>query len=183
MKKFLLGLIVLSSTLAVSEGFTRSEQIQISKQFAAFQKAIKSKDIQTISNMIEYPLSNDIGSDDINEDDFKDKDSVIENKTEIIKSLKELTLPKVNSETNKITKYSKKGNAKTCDFEVNTKFTDSNDSNFFDNYGITPDKNFVVTASYFADSGADVDGCAGYNTYFFKYEDKKLKLYKEIALP
>ena len=183
MKKFLLGLIVLSSTLAVSEGFTKSEQIQISKQFAIFQKAIKSKDIQTISNMIEYPLSNDTGDDDLNADNFKDKESVIENKNEVIKSLKELTLPKINSETNKITKYSKKGSAKSCDFEVNTKFTDSNGTSFFDNYGISADKNFVVTASYFADSGADPDGCASYNTYFFKYEDKKLKLYKEIALP
>ncbi len=183
MKKFLLGLIVLSSTLAVSEGFTRSEQIQISKQFATFQKAIKSKDIQTISDMIDYPLSNDIGDEDVNEDDFKDKDSVVENKTEIIKSLKELTLPKVNSETNKITKYSKKGSAKACDFEVNSKFTDSNDSDFFGNYGTSPDKYLVVFASYFSDSGADPDGCASYNTYFFKYEDKKLKLSRIIALP
>ena len=183
MKKILLALIVLSSTLAVSEGFTRSEQIQISKQFAIFQKALKNKDIQTISDMIDYPLSNDAGDEDVNEDDFKDKESVIENKTEIIKSLKELTLPKVNSETNKITKYSKKGSAKSCDFEVNTKFTDSNDSDFFANYGVSPDKNFVVTASYFSDSGADPDGCAGYNTYFFKYEDKKLKLSRKIELP
>lgn len=177
MKKFLLGLMVLSGALAVSKGFTKSEQIQIIKQFAIFQKAVKNKDIETISDMIDYPLSF-AGDEDLNS-----KQSVIDNKTEIIKGLKDLTLPNIDSKANKIIKYNKKGSTKTCDFEVTNKFTDSNDSDFFGNYGLDPDKNFVITASYFADSGAFPDECSNYNTYFFKFENNKLKLYKEVTLP
>ena len=98
--------------------------------------------------MIYFPLSYE----------FENVETASENKSEFFKGLKDLTLPKIDTKTNKISKYTKKGNSKTCDFEVTNKFVSSDDTNL-------------------------IDDCVSYNTYFFRIENKELKLVKKIELP
>ena len=173
-KLYLVCLLFIFGLVSFGETYTKAEQREIIKQFAAFQSAVKGKNFDKTAGVISFPLSS-----------FEDKETAAENKSEFFKSLKDLTLPKVDTKTNKISKYTKKGNSKTCDFEVTNKFVSSDDTDFLENYGVDTGKYFVVTASYFttSDDTELIDGCASYNTYFFQMENKELKLVKLIELP
>ncbi len=174
-KLYLVCLLFILGLVSFAETYTKTEQREIIKQFGMFQSALKGKKFDKTAEVIYFPLSYE----------FEDAETASENKSEFFKSLKDLTLPKVDTKTNKISKYSKKGNSKTCDFEVTNKFVSSDDSEFLENYGVNTDKYFVVTASYFTTSDDTdlIDGCAGYNTYFFQLENKELKLVKKVELP
>ena len=171
MKKLhLVCLLFIFGIVSFAETYTKAEQREIIKQFAVFQSALKGKKFDKTADSVNFPLSYS----------FDDEEAAAENKSEFFTSLKDLTLPKVDTKTYKISKYSKKGNSKTCDFEVTNKFVSSDDTDFLENYGMDTGKYFVVTASYFTSSDNDglVDFCSNYNTYFFQLEDKELKLVK-----
>ena len=173
-KLYLVCLLFIFGLVSFAQTYTKAEQREIIKQFAAFQSAKKGKNFDKTAGAISFPLSS-----------FEDEEKKKKNKSEFFKSLKDLTLPKVDPKSNKISKYTKKGNSKTCDFEVTNKFVSSDDSEFLENYGVNTYKYFVVTASYFTTSDDTdlIDGCAGYNTYFFQLENKELKLVKKVELP
>lgn len=173
MKKLYLAFLFIFGVVSFSETYTKAEQREIIKQFYTFQSSIKGKNLDKTTNVIVFPLSYE----------FEDKESAAENKNEFFSSLKDLTLPKVDTKTNKISKYAKKGNSKTCDFQVTNKFVSSDDTDFLDNYGVDAEKYFVVTASNFSTNDELMDFCAGYTTYFFQLENKELKLIKKVELP
>ena len=175
-KLYLVCLLFILGLVSFAETYTKAEQREIIKQFAAFQSAVKGKNFDKTASVISFPLSS-----------FEDKETAAENKSEFFKSLKDITLPKVDTKTNKISKYTKKGNSKTCDFEVTNKFISSDDSDDTDfplNY-VYAGKYFLVTASSFttSDNSDLIDDCVGYSFYFFQLENKELKLVKKIELP
>lgn len=174
-KLYLVCLLFILGLVSFAETYTKAEQREIIKQFAVFQSALKGKNFPKTAETVYFPLSYG----------FEDVETASENKSEFFKSLKDLTLPKVDTKTNKISKYTKKGNSKTCDFEVTNKFVSSDDTDFLENYGVDTGKYFVVTASYFTESDDTelIDGCADYNTYFFQLENEELKLVKKVELP
>ena len=174
-KLYLVCLLFILGLVSFAETYTKAEQREIVKQFAVFQSALKGKKFDQTANAVSFPLSTE----------FEDVETASENKKEFFQDLKDLTLPKVDTKTNKISKYSKKGNSKTCDFQVTNKFVSSDDTDFLENYGVETGKYFVVTASYFTTSDDDdlIDDCVSYDTYFFQLENKELKLVRKIALP
>ena len=174
-KLYLVCLLFIFGLVSFSETYTKAEQREIIKQFTAFQSALKGKNFDKTAGMIYVPLSYE----------FENVETASENKSEFFKSLKDLTLPKIDTKTNKISKYTKKGNSKTCDFEVTNKFVSSDDTDFLENYGMDTGKYFVVTANYFtaSDDTNLIDDCVSYNTYFFRMENKELKLVKKVELP
>ena len=174
-KLYLVCLLFIFGLVSFAETYTKAEQREIIKQFGVFQNDLKGKKFDKTAGAIYFPLSSE----------FEDVETASENKSEFFKSLKDLTLPKVDTKTNKISKYTKNGNSKTCDFEVTNKFVSSDDTDFLGNYGVDTGKYFVITASYFSESDNNdlIDSCAGYNTYFFQLENKELKLVKKVELP
>ena len=171
-KLYLAFLLFIFGVISFSETYTKSEQREIIKQFAAFQSALRGKNFDKTENVLVFPLSYS----------FEDKESAFENKNEFFKSLKDLTLQKVDTKTNKISTYTKKGNSKTCDFEVSSKVISSNDD-LLNEYGMGGEKSFAVFASYFSSSPEITDMCSNYDIYFFQLENKKLKLIKKVELP
>ena len=166
MKKLILMLLLLISVFSFSkENFTENEKNIALKQFVEFQKALKNKDINTLKNYIDNPV---YGFNQIDGKSYQDYEipvshnDIVKYKSRFLDGIKEMTLLKVDLNSNTVKKY-KKG-----DLEITADFS-TEESN--ENWGLNSDeKTFEVFYSY------DDPDYPGYNRYVFKFENNKLKL-------
>ncbi len=180
MKKMLLLFLTLIFTAVLSaEEYSVTEQKEILKQFTVFQKAVKSKDINTLSNMVEFPLQSSVyGKFPIDDEDgVMSKKAFMSNKNNILNLFDELTLIKVDSGKNSIAEYTKKNKKE----EINSKarFLAVNDEVYQNE-----EKAFVVVYSNDEIPEDDEDFTGGRSDYFFfQLKDNKLKLVRMYSLP
>ncbi len=180
MKKILLLLLTLLFTTVLSaDEYSISEQKEILKQFTVFQKAVKSKDINTLSSMVEFPLQSGVyGKFPINDDEgILTKKAFMSNKNNILNLFNELTLIKVDSGKNSIVEYTKKN--KKQEIGSNARFLAVNDDIYQNE-----EKAFVVTYSIEDIYEDDENFTGGRGDYFFfQLKDNKLKLVRMYSLP
>ena len=173
MKKLVLILLLFVSVFSFSnEDFTESEKNAVLKQFVEFQKAIKNKDVNALKKFIDgsvYGLVlNDGPAYRLNTDSV-DYNEIVRYKDEFFKSVKEVTLVKVNLKNNEVTKYTKGEDTITGDFFIQAE----------DNYiwGSKGEKMFEIAAVY-----DDPEYPSGAE-YIFKMKGNQLKFVCIYSMP
>ena len=167
MKKLVLILLLFISVFSFSsENFTENEKNSALKQFIEFQKALKNKDISTLKNYIDNPVYGFNHIDGKSYNDYEvpvSHDEIVKYKTKFMNDMKEMTLLKVDLNTNTVKSYEK------GELEVSAGFS-TDESN--ENWGLEPgEKTFEVFFYY------DDPEYPGYSRYVFNFENNKLKLH------
>ena len=154
MKKVIL-LMVMFFAVINAKTLTKSEKQEMLRQFLVFQKALESKDGNTLKEMIKFPLMLvEYGRDyeePMKESDFLDEADIV------AEELKGIAYLKVNTEDNSLSDYLEKGHA------CSIKYT----GNFKEN-------ELYITAKFVP---GEIDACSGYTVYKFRMYKNKLKLY------
>ena len=171
MKKVIFLLLLSIGAFAFSSEYTEKEKNIILTQFAAFQKAVTAKDIDTLNKMIKYPLEGYSAEEDLyltNTGSVSQKE-IIANKKKFLELIKDVTWPKVNLKDNTVKTY-KKGNV-----SVSAEFLDDEAK---EHWGYTSDEK-VFSVTLFDDDPE----YPGYNSYIFILENDQLKLAKVFGMP
>ena len=118
MKKLVFLLVILLCIISNAKEFTKTEKKEVMKEFIIFQKAIQEKDIETLTDMMSFPLDEhsslllgkftdltDKTAGGVNpyaviSEDGISKDLVVKYKENVFKNLETLTLLKVDLNKN-----------------------------------------------------------------------------------
>ena len=154
MKKVIL-LMVMFFTVINAKTLTKSEKQEMLRQFSVFQKALESKDGNTLKGMIKFPLMLvEYGRD--YEEPMKESE-FMESLDEVTEELGSISHMKVNIESDSVSDYLKQG------YACNIKYT----GNFREN-------ELHITGTFVS---REINSCGGYTIYKFKMYKNKLKLF------
>ena len=153
MKKIILLLITLFSMVISAETLTQKQEML--KQFSVFQKALETKNGNTLKEMIKFPITIiDYGRD--YEEDMKESD-FLEELEAVTEHLKSFSYMKVDIANSTISNYFEKGYACSRNYTGNFKGNE-----------------LIITADWVPEQS---NGCSGYVVYKFKMYNNKLKLF------
>ena len=158
MKKVILVLAMMFSIVLSAKTLTGSEKQEMLRQFSVFQKALETKDGNTLKRMIKFPLVLVEHGRDYDEsvraEDFLDE------LDEVTEELKSIAYMRINTENHSVSVYLEKGYA--CDRKYTGSFTGNE-------LRIT---GALVPGEY--------DSYDGYIVYKFKMYKNELKLFDVV---
>ena len=155
MKKVILLLIAVFFTAINAKALTKSEKQEMVRQFSVFQKALESKDGNTLKGMIKFPVVLiDYGRD---YDELMKERDFLDEVDYIAEELKGIAYLKVNTADNSFSDYLQKGHA--CDLKYTGGFKENE---------------LRITAKFVP---GEYDACGSIIVYKFKMYKNKLKLF------
>lgn len=153
MKKIILSLITLFSMVISAETLTQKQEML--KQFVVFQKALETKNGNTLKGMIKFPITIiEYGRD--YEEAMKESD-FLEELDAITEHLKSFSYMKVDIANSTISGYFEKGHA--CSLNYTGDFRGNE---------------LIITANWVSEES---NACDGHTAYKFKMYNNKLKLF------
>ena len=155
MKRVILLLMAVFFTMVSAKTLTDPEKQEMLKQFSVFQKALESKDGNTLKGMIKFPILLVEHGRDYDES-IKEKD-FLDELDDVAEGLKGIAYMKVNTENNSVSDYLEEG------FRCDLKYT-----------GSFKENELHIIAELVTIEGAP---CDYYKIYKFKMYKNKLKLF------